>query len=388
MQALQLAARTGMELARTPMYELHVELDARLVPFAGYTMPLNYPAGILTEHRHTRTQASLFDVSHMSRLRVSGAHAAAALESLCPTDLINLPPGVLRYSVFTNDDGGIVDDLILRRSDNDFEIIANAANRKIDLIWLEDRIGDQCQIRVNEDFALLALQGPRAAEVLAALQSDIHKLTFMRAAALELAGKPCLLGRCGYTGEDGFEIGVPAEHAITLAHELLAHEAVAPAGLGCRDSLRLEAGLNLHGQDMDPTTSPVEAGLAWSIPRVRRAAGERAGGFPGSQRIFAELEAGPARQLTGLLPEGRAPLRHETVLYDDDGNDVGIVTSGAHSPVREQPVALGYVRTTTLAADSRLHANLRNRLVRVETTALPFVPHRYVREKITPMESL
>lgn len=377
-----------MDLARTPLYELHVELDARLVSFAGYTMPLNYPAGILTEHRHTRTQASLFDVSHMSRLRVSGVHASAALESLCPADIINLPPGRLRYSVITNDDGGIVDDFIVRRCDNDMEMIANAANRQVDLIWLKEHIGEQCHVQVNEDFALLALQGPRAAEVLAKLQPGIHQLTFMRAAALELAGKFCLVARCGYTGEDGFEISVPAEHAITLARELLAHEAVAPAGLGCRDSLRLEAGLNLHGHDMDTTTSPVEAGIAWSIPRVRRPAGERAGGFPGSRRIFSELEAGPARQLTGLLPEGRAPLRHGTVLYDDDGNDVGIVTSGAHSPVREQPVALGYVRTATLATDSRLHANLRNRLIRVETAALPFVPHRYVREKNTPMESL
>lgn len=371
-----------MELARTPLYELHVELGAKLVPFAAYHMPLNYPNGILTEHRHTRTQASLFDVSHMNRIRVTGVDAAMALESLCPADIIDLSPGVLRYTVFTNDDGGIVDDLIVRRADNGFEIIANAANRETDLDWLQTNIGDRCQIEANQEFALLALQGPRAAEVLATLQPNVHELTFMRSAALELAGKFCLVARCGYTGEDGFEISVPVEHAVTLAHKLLDHEAVAPAGLGARDGLRLEAGLNLYGQDMDATTSPVEAGLGWSIPKVRRQGGDRAGGFPGSQRILNEITAGPRRRLTGLLPDGKAPLRHDALLYDDSDTQVGIVTSGGHSPVLERPIALAYIDSTALADNRSLRAGMRNRFVDVQTTALPFVPHRYVRKKM------
>lgn len=377
-----------MELARTPLYELHVELGAKLVPFAGYTMPLNYPAGILTEHRHTRTRASLFDVSHMSRIRITGVRAAAALESICPANIIDLQPGVLRYTVFTNDDGGIVDDLMVRRFGDGFEIIANAANRNTDLAWLEERIGEQCRIQLHEEFALIALQGPHAAEVLAAMQPNIHNLTFMRAAALELAGKFCLVGRCGYTGEDGFEISVPVEHAMILARELLAHEAAAPAGLGSRDGLRLEAGLNLHGQDMDSGTSPVEAGIAWSIPKVRRPGGERGGGFPGAGRIFNELENGPTRRLTGLLPEGPAPLRHDTVLFDKEGCEIGVVTSGAHSPVLGRPIAMGYINTEALQNGTVLQAKLRNRLVSVETTSLPFVAHRYVREKIRPRRTV
>lgn len=377
-----------MEPVRTPLYELHIELGAKLVPFAGYTMPLNYPDGILTEHRHTRTRASLFDVSHMSCIRITGADAAAALESVCPADIINLPPGVLRYTVLTNDDGGIVDDLIVRRLGDGFEIIANAANRETDLDWLEERIGERCRIQITEEFALIALQGPSAAQALATLQPGIHNLTFMRAAALELAGKFCLVGRCGYTGEDGFEISVPAEHAMALARALLDHQAVAPAGLGARDGLRLEAGLNLHGQDMDQTTSPIEAGLAWSVPKIRRPGGERAGGFPGSRRIFRELETGPARHLTGLLPEGRAPLRHETVLHDDHGNEAGIITSGAHSPVLEKPIALGYVKSSSLANGTSLQARLRNRSIHIKTSPLPFVPHRYKRKRTIPRRAL
>lgn len=379
MQASVLAERTERELARTALYELHVELGAKLVPFAGFAMPLNYPGGILDEHRHTRTQASLFDVSHMNRVRVTGLRAAEALESLCPANLIDLPPGLFRYTVLTNDDGGIIDDLIIRRRDNDFEIVANGATRETVLYWLNERIGDECRIQVLDEFALLALQGPRAAEALASLQSNVNGLTFMRHAALVLAGKFCLVARCGYTGEDGFEISVPVEHALTLARQLLEHEAVAPAGLGARDGLRLEAGLCLYGQDLDTTTSPVEAGLGWLVARARRPGGERAGGFPGSERIFAELEAGPWRRLTGLLPDSRAPLRAGTLLYDSDGNEVGKVTSGAHSPMLGYPIALGYVHTAQLAGDADLRAIQRNRAIDVRISAPPFVPHRYVR---------
>ncbi|MDZ7735527.1 MAG: glycine cleavage system aminomethyltransferase GcvT [Gammaproteobacteria bacterium] len=379
MQATVLAEREEPELARTALHELHAELGAKLVPFAGFSMPLNYPGGILAEHRHTRSHASLFDVSHMNRMRVTGLHAAEVLESLCPANLVSLPPGLFRYTVLTNDDGGIIDDLIIRRRDNDFEIVANGATRETVLYWLNERIGDECRIQVLDEFALLALQGPRAAEALASLQPCIHDLTFMRHAALMLAGKFCLVARCGYTGEDGFEISVPVEHALTLARQLLNHEAVAPAGLGARDGLRLEAGLCLYGQDLDATTSPVEAGLGWMIPRARRPGGERAGGFPGSARIFAELEAGPWRRLTGLLPDSRAPLRAGTLLYDSDGNEAGKVTSGAHSPELGHPIAMGYVKTDHLYGGGDLKASQRNRTIDVRTTNLPFVPHRYVR---------
>jgi len=381
MQASSLAERAELEPVQTALHELHAELGAKLVPFAGFSMPLNYPAGILAEHRHTRQQASLFDVSHMHRLHVIGPHAAAALEALCPANIIDLPPGVLRYTVMTNDDGGIVDDLMIRRCDQGFEIIANAATRDSDLDWLRLRLDSQCQVQTNDEFALLALQGPSAAGVLASLQPGIHDLSFMRAAAFELAGKFCLVARCGYTGEDGFEISVPVDHAETLARELLAHDAVAPAGLGARDGLRLEAGLCLYGQDMDATTSPVEAGIGWSIPKSRRMGGDRPGGFPGSERILAELGTGPRRRLTGLLPDGRAPLRHDTVLYDHETNGVeaGMITSGAHSPMLGKPIAMGYVNSEHLNTGAILKAELRNRLIDVQATALPFVPHRYVR---------
>jgi len=379
MQASALAKRSGQEPTRTALYELHVELGARLVPFAGFYLPLNYPAGILAEHRHTRSHASLFDVSHMNRIRVAGVQATAALESLCPADLAGLPPDRLRYSLFTNDDGGIVDDFMIRRHDNGFEIIANAATRDTVNNWLADRIGDRCKIAANGEFALLALQGPRAAEVLATLQPNIQQLSFMQAATLELSEKFCLVARCGYTGEDGFEISVPAEHTVTLARQLLEHEAVSPAGLGARDGLRLEAGLPLSGQDLDATTSPVEAGLAWTISRVRSAGGERAGGFPGSERILAELERGPARHMTGLLPGGRALLRTDTRLYDNSDRTVGRVTSGAYSPVLERPIALGYLDRSVREQAGTLRADLRGRSLYVATTELPFVPHRYVR---------
>ena len=381
MQASVLAEREEPQLARTALHDLHVELGAKLVPFAGFSMPLNYPAGILAEHRHTRNQASLFDVSHMNRMRITGLHAAEALESLCPADLISLPAGLFRYNVLTNDDGGIVDDFIIRRRDNDFEIVANGTTREKVLDWLHKRIGDQCRIQQLDEFALLALQGPRAAEALASLQPGIHKLTFMHHAVLMLAGTFCLVARSGYTGEDGFEISVPVEHAETLARQLLDHEAVAPAGLGARDGLRLEAGLGLYGQDLDTSTSPVEAGLGWLITRARRPGGARAGGFPGSERIFAELELGTWRRLTGLLPDSRAPLRHGAMLHGTDGAEAGTVTSGAHSPALGRPIAMGYVSSEHLNTSALLKAKQRNRMIDVHTTALPFIPHNYVRHK-------
>ncbi len=377
MQANQSAAKTQSQPARTALYDLHVELGARLVSFAGFAMPLNYPSGILTEHRHTRSQASLFDVSHMSRFRIQGTDAMLALESVCPADLDALAPDRLRYSVLTNDTGGVIDDIIIRRAGTDFEIIANAANRSSDEQWLDERIGRQCQINLDEHFALLALQGPAAAQVLRDLNPGVDELVFMQAAHLPLANIDCLVARAGYTGEDGFEISVPIAAADKLARRLLADSAVQPAGLGARDSLRLEAGLSLHGQELGPTISPVEAGLGWTIAKTRRETGARAGGFPGSECILRELRLGPARRLRGLLPDGRAPVRAGTPLVDDHDRPIGHVSSGGHSPTLERPIGLGFIETPELDRDTPVFAEVRGRRVAVALTRPPFIPHRY-----------
>ncbi|MEX0950714.1 MAG: glycine cleavage system aminomethyltransferase GcvT [Gammaproteobacteria bacterium] len=379
MQASTLAASAQSAPARTALYGLHRELGAKLVCFAGYSMPLNYPAGILAEHRHTRAQASLFDVSHMSRFRIQGDAAASALESLCPADLVNLAPGQLRYSVMTNESGGCIDDVIIRRAGNDFEIIANAANRDNDHAWLCDRIGQRCQVRLDEYFSLLALQGPAAAAVMRELNPDSDKLGFMQTGQLPLAGIDCRVGRAGYTGEDGFEISVPIDATTKLAQRLLAHEQVQPAGLGARDGLRLEAGLSLYGHELDATTSPVEAGLGWAIAKARRLSGARAGGFPGHERILAELKSGPSRRLTGLLPDTRSPLRSGTLLIDSNGTTIGTVTSGGHSPILKRPVAIGYIDSGALNTEIPVYADNRGKRIHVELTRLPFIPHKYIR---------
>lgn len=377
MQANQSAAKTQSQPARTALYDLHVELGARLVSFAGFAMPLNYPSGILTEHRHTRSQASLFDVSHMSRFRIQGTDSVLALESVCPADLVALAPGRLRYSVLTNDTGGVIDDVIIRRAGTDFEIIANAANRATDEQWLDERIGQQCRISLDGHFALLALQGPAAAKVLRDLDPGVDELAFMQTTHLSLAGIDCLVARAGYTGEDGFEIRVPVDAANTLARRLLADSLVQPAGLGARDSLRLEAGLSLHGQELGPAISPVEAGLGWTIAKSRRETGARAGGFPGSERILRELRLGPARRLRGLLPDGRAPVRADTPLVDDHGRPIGHVSSGGHSPTLERPIGLGFIETHELDRDTPVFAEVRGRRVAVALTRPPFIRRRY-----------
>ena len=366
---------TEAALLHTPLHALHLELGARMVPFAGYAMPVQFPAGILAEHRHTRTQASLFDVSHMGQAQLRGAGAAAALESLVPADVAGLGLGRQRYTFFTNDAGGILDDLMVANPGERLFLVVNAARKAHDFALLKQR----CDMEVLADRALLALQGPAAASVMARLAPDAAALAFLSLAEVAIEGIPCLVSRSGYTGEDGFEISVAAGRAEELARALLAQGEVRPAGLGARDSLRLEAGLCLYGHDIDETTTPVEAGLGWAIPSVRRRGGALAGGFPGAAVILDQLERGAARKRVGILPEGRAPLREGTTLEDSAGGIAGTLTSGGFGATLDQPVAMGYVRADCAAPGSVLRAMVRGKPRACRVTTLPFVPHRYHR---------
>lgn len=373
------AVETG--LARTPLHDLHLELGARMVPFAGYSMPVQYPAGVLKEHQHTRMAAGLFDVSHMGQVRLDGAQAAAALETLVPVDVLGLPAGRQRYAVFTNDAGGILDDLMIVNAGDHLFLVVNAACKAQDLAHLRARLEPAVTVTELADRALLALQGPAAAEVFLRLAPAAAGMKFMDFRTLEVAGIPGFASRSGYTGEDGFEISVPAARAVELARALLAEPEVAPIGLGARDSLRLEAGLCLYGHDIDTTTSPAEANLNWAIQKVRRAGGERAGGFPGAERILGEL-ADPARvtrKRVGLKPEGRAPIREGVALHDASGRAVGVVTSGGFGPSVNGPVVMGYVEAAHAAVGTRIDAMLRGAPTPVTVVAMPFAPHRYKR---------
>lgn len=368
-------------LLHTPLFSLHTDLGARMVPFAGYAMPLQYAEGIMAEHRHTRTQAGLFDVSHMGQVRVrarSGAvrDAALALEQLVPADIAGLASGRQRYTQFTNERGGILDDLMVTRLENELLIVINAACKAGDIAHMRAHLSESCTLDVLEDRALLALQGPLAGQVLAALAPAVQDMLFMDVRALDIAGAACVVSRSGYTGEDGFEISVPAAQAEALARTLLAQPGVAPIGLGARDSLRLEAGLCLYGADIDETTTPVEAALEWSIQKSRRAGGARAGGFPGAEIILAQLSEGTIRRRVGLLPEGRAPVRGGAGLFADAtlASSVGSVTSGGFGPTVDAPVAMGYVSTALAQPGQAVAAELRGRAVACTVQALPFVP--------------
>lgn len=368
-------------LLHTPLFSLHTALGARMVPFAGYAMPLQYAEGIMAEHRHTRTQAGLFDVSHMGQVRLrarSGAvrDAALALEQLVPADIAGLASGRQRYTQFTNVQGGILDDLMVTRLGDDLLVVINAACKAADIAHMRAHLSDTCTLDVLEDRALLALQGPLAGQVLAALAPAVADMLFMDVRALDIAGAACVVSRSGYTGEDGFEISVPAAQAEALARTLLAQPGVAPIGLGARDSLRLEAGLCLYGADIDETTTPVEAALEWSIQKSRRAGGVRAGGFPGAEIILAQLSEGTARRRVGLLPEGRAPVRGGAGLFADAtlASPVGKVTSGGFGPTVDAPVAMGYVSTALAQPGQAVAAELRGRAVPCTVHALPFVP--------------
>ena len=369
-------------LGQTPLHPMHLQLGARMVPFAGYDMPVNYPGGIMSEHRHTRDSAGLFDVSHMGQIEVRGEHVAARLESELPVDLVGLPVGRQRYALLLNDDGGIRDDLMAINRGDSFWLVVNAACKHADLDYLERKLGTRLDFTLREDLALLALQGPASPGALAAVGADtdaLERMRFMQVGDLRLAGVDCMVSRSGYTGEDGFEISLPADRAASLAGALLEQAAVAPVGLGARDSLRLEAGLCLYGQDIGPETSPVEAGLRWAISPARRSGGARPGGFPGADRILGELDRGAERRLVGLLPEGRAPMRAGTPLFGDNGEALGEITSGGFGPTLERPLSMGYVPLRHARPGTMLAAEVRNRRMPVSVTAMPFVPQRYRR---------
>ncbi|MDH5557911.1 MAG: glycine cleavage system aminomethyltransferase GcvT [Alphaproteobacteria bacterium] len=365
-------------LARTPLFDLHVELGARMVPFAGYAMPVQYN-GILDEHRHTRNQAGLFDVSHMGQVRLDGPGAAAAMETLVPADIAGLGAGCQRYALFTNDKGGILDDLMVTNAGDHLFVVVNAGCKAQDIAHMRDRIGGLCEVTELSDRALLALQGPAAGAVMARFAAETAEMVFMTAKRVDILGADCFVTRSGYTGEDGFEISVPADKAEDLARRLLAEDEVAPIGLGARDSLRLEAGLCLYGHDIDTATTPVEARLVWAIGKARRAGGARALGYPGAEIVEQQISAGPVRIRVGLLPEGRAPVREGAELQDGEGRVVGHVTSGGFGPTMEAPVAMGYVEAGLAEIGTRLNAMVRGKALPVTVAKMPFVKQRYYR---------
>ncbi|MGC2522506.1 MAG: glycine cleavage system aminomethyltransferase GcvT [Stellaceae bacterium] len=364
-----------LPLRRTPLYSLHRALGARMVPFAGYEMPVQYPSGILAEHLHTRAGAGLFDVSHMGQLRLTGPDPATALEALVPGDIRGLGPMRMRYTLLLNDEGGIRDDLMATRLADGLFVIVNAATKDADIACLRRRLPAEVAIEPLEDRALLALQGPMAAAVLERLAGGVAQLPFMTAAETPVAGRPCLVTRSGYTGEDGFEISLAAADAPELARRLLAEPEVEAAGLGARDSLRLEAGLCLYGHDIDETTTPIEADLGWTIGKRRRAEG----GFPGAGVILRQLAQGAGRKRVGIRPDGRAPAREGTPILNQAGAAIGRVTSGGFGPSLGAPVAMGYVAAADAGEGAPLLLDLRGTARPAHVARLPFVPHRYHR---------
>jgi len=366
-------------MLKTPLHSLHVELGAKMVPFAGYDMPVSYPAGIMAEHRQCREAAALFDVSHMGQVRLVGADAAAALETLVPVDIVGLGVGKQRYALFTNDAGGILDDLMVTRRADHLFLVVNAGCKAADIAHLRATIASRCRIEPMPDHALLALQGPAAAAVIGRLAPALSRLTFMTGAEARVAGIDCFATRSGYTGEDGFEISVAARDAEALARALLAEPEVAPAGLGARDTLRLEAGLCLYGHEIDTTTTPIEAGLTWAIQKVRRPGGDRAGGYPGAATIERQLGRGTERKRVGLIGAERAPVREGAAIVDDVGIAIGRVTSGTIGPSVGKPIALAYVPTARAAPGTKLDAEVRGKRQPMQVVPLPFTPHRYFR---------
>ncbi len=372
------------DLQRTVLHGLHLKHGARMVPFAGYDMPVQYPMGVLKEHLHTRDAAGLFHVSHMGQILLTAKSgrvedAARALERLVPVDVLGLKEGRQRYAMFTNDAGGILDDLMVANRGDHVFLVVNAACKAADLAHLKAGLPD-CDVGLVEGRALLALQGPKAEAALARLVPDVTDLSFMDVAIRQWDTAELWISRSGYTGEDGFEISVPDRFALSLAERLLAMDEVAPIGLGARDSLRLEAGMCLYGHDIDTTTTPVEAGLTWAIQKVRRTGGVREGGFPGSGRILKELAEGPARLRVGLLPEGRAPMREGTDIYagSDGGAPIGRVTSGGFGPSIEAPMAMAYL-PATLAEGDTVYGDVRGRRLPAVIAPMPFHPTSYKR---------
>ncbi len=373
-------------LLQTPLRALHLRLGARMVPFAGYSMPVQYPTGVIAEHRQCREHAALFDVSHMGQLRLVGADAAAALETLVPVDVVDLAPGRQRYAFFTNASGGLLDDLMIVRTPaaaqatfGDLFLVVNAGCKDADTRHLSTQIGHRCQVLPMPERALLALQGPQAAVALARLNRDVADLVFMSGGPFDLAGARCFVTRSGYTGEDGYEISVPAQDAVALAEALLAQPEVGPAGLGARDTLRLEAGLCLYGHDIGETTSPVEAGLSWAIQKVRRPGGARAGGYPGAEVIESHLAGAAPSKRVGLLGLERVPVREGTTLVDAAGRKLGTVTSGTLAPSVNQPIAMAYLPRDHALPQHEVYAEVRGKRLPMRVVPMPFHPHQYKR---------
>ena len=368
-------------LLKTPLHALHLELGARMVPFAGYEMPVQYQAGLIAEHRHTREAAGLFDVSHMGQLKLIGPDAAAALETLMPVDVQGLAENKQRYGLLLTDEGTIIDDLMFVNRGDHLFMIVNGACKAGDIAHMQARIGSRCLVQPLPDQALLALQGPQAVGALQRLVAGVERLVFMTGGAFDWQGTPLYVTRSGYTGDDGFEISLPSERAEAFARALLAQPEVKPIGLGARNSLRLEAGLCLYGNDIDHTTSPVEAGLNWAMQKVRRSGGARAGGFPGAARILAQLDGTQPveRQRIALMARERVPVREPAELRNLDGQQVGQVTSGLLSPMLDKPIAMGYVRPGFATIGTELFAMVRGKPVPMEVVATPFVPNRYHR---------
>jgi aminomethyltransferase len=381
-----LAHELETSLKRTPLHALHVARGGKMVPFAGYDMPVQYATGVLREHLHTRSLAGLFDVSHMGQVALrpkSGKleDAALALERLVPQDIVNLAPGRQRYAQFTNDAGGLLDDLMVANFGSHLFLVVNAACKVEDEAHLRAHLSETCVIEPLSDRALIALQGPKACSVLAKFCADIAAMRFMDAGPRNVDGIDCFVSRSGYTGEDGFEISVPAAKAEALATALLGESEVLPIGLGARDSLRLEAGLCLYGHDIDTTTTPVEGALEWSIQKSRRKGGARAGGFPGADKILYELEQGAPRRRVGLKPEGRAPVREGAPLFADatSSDPIGAVTSGGFGPSINAPIAMGYLPSSHSTAGDLVFAELRGQRLPLRVAATPFVPNTYKR---------
>lgn len=374
------------ELLKTPLHALHLELGARMVPFAGYDMPVQYPLGVMKEHLHTRTQAGLFDVSHMGQvlLRPKGGNvrdAALALEKVTPVDVAGLADGRQRYGLFTNETGGLKDDFMVANRGDHLYLVVNAACKHQDLALIKVAVSDACEVEAQFDRGLLALQGPMAEDALSAIAPEAADMRFMDVRTIDIKGMQATVSRSGYSGEDGYEISVAAADTDRLARLLLEDERVAAVGLGARDSLRLEAGLCLYGNDIGPDTTPVEAALTWAIQKARRTGGEREGGFPGDKIILDQLVNGTERKRVGLSPEGKAPVRGGAQLYAEaeGGEAIGAVTSGGFGPSAEAPVAMGYVPTSLSQPGSRLFADVRGKRLPVVVASLPFVPTTYKR---------
>ena len=374
---------SAIPLMRTPLHALHLELGAKMVPFAGYEMPVSYPAGILAEHRHCRASAALFDVSHMGQLRLTGDDAARALETQVPMDIVGLSAGRQRYAFFTSTSGGILDDfMVTRRGPEhgaDLLLVVNASRKDADARHLLTNIGHRCGVQPLPDRALLALQGPQAAKALARLNPTLVELPFMSGTDATLAGADTFVTRSGYTGEDGYEISLPAAQADALARALLALPEVTLAGLGARDTLRLEAGLCLYGHDINETTTPVEAGLSWAMQKVRRAGGARHGGYPGAAAIDAQLASGPVTRRVGLVGLEHVPVREGAVIFDARGHRLGVVTSGTLSPTLSEPIAMAYLAANHALPHHEVYADVRGKRQPMRVSAMPFVPHRYFR---------